>query len=56
VKRLLLLLAVLLISVVGFAAGITDNDIRGFFPKADDLPGGSELWLGTGVRSTPGKK
>ncbi|MCD8553791.1 hypothetical protein [Seleniivibrio sp.] len=54
-KRLLLLLAVLLISAVGFAAGITDNDIRGFFPKADDLPGGSELWLGTGVRSTPGK-
>ncbi|MGE4267953.1 MAG: hypothetical protein AB7F25_11005 [Deferribacterales bacterium] len=54
-KRLLLLLAVLLISAAGFAAGITDNDIRGFFPKADDLPGGSELWLGTGVRSTPGK-
>ena len=54
-KRLLLLFAVILVSAAGFAAGITDNDIRGFFPKADDLPGGSELWLGTGVRATPSK-
>ncbi len=42
-------------SAVCFAAGISDGDIRGFFPKADELPGGSELWLATGVRSTPGK-
>lgn len=50
-KKLFLLFITLLLSFSAFA-GISDDDIRGFFPKADGMPGGAELWLSTGIHTT----
>jgi len=34
-----------------YAAPISDMKLREFFPKVEDLEGGAELWLNTGIRS-----
>ncbi len=42
---------VLMTSSLANAAQISEMTVKSFFPKVDQLEGGSELWLNTGVRS-----
>lgn len=45
---------VLMTSSLANAAQISEMTVKSFFPKVDQLEGGSELWLNTGVRSKKG--